>query len=131
MRRLAILLLLALPAFARDAAEYRAFWVDTFNSPFASRADVARIIDAAVASNANAVFVQVRRRGDAWYLDAKEPLPEVAGFGEPDANGNPTYDPLRELIAAAHAHHVEVHAFVIVGAVWRGDRPPRDPSHVF
>ncbi|HKO55252.1 MAG TPA: family 10 glycosylhydrolase, partial [Thermoanaerobaculia bacterium] len=131
MRRLALLLLIALPALARDAAEYRAFWVDTFNSPFAGRADVARIVDAALASNANAVFVQVRRRGDAWYLDAKEPLPEIEGFGEPDSSGRPTYDPLRELIAEAHEHRVEVHAFVIVGAIWRGDRPPRDPEHVF
>jgi uncharacterized lipoprotein YddW (UPF0748 family) len=131
MRRLAILMLVALPALGRDAAEYRAFWVDTFNSPFAGRGDVARIVDAALASNANAVFVQVRRRGDAWYLDAKEPLPEIKGFGEPDQDGRPTYDPLRALIEEAHKHRVEVHAFVIVGAVWRGDRPPRDPEHVF
>lgn len=124
-------LALTLPALAAPAPEYRAFWVDTFNSHFGARADVTRILDAALASNANAVFVQVRRRGDAWYLDAKEPLPDVEGFGEPDASGRPTYDPLRDLITQAHSLGIEVHAFTIVGSVWRDDRPPSQPSHVF
>lgn len=124
-------ILLAAPAFGAAAPEYRAFWVDTFNSGFATRGDVERIVDAALASNANAVFVQVRRRGDAWYLDAREPLPEVDRFGEPDATGRPTYDPLRDLIRQAHSLGIEVHAFAIVGSVWRDDRPPIHPSHVF
>ena len=131
LKALLLSTVLASSALAAPAPEYRAFWVDTFNSRFAARADVARILDAALASNANAVFVQVRRRGDAWYLDAKEPLPEVDGFGEPDASGRPTYDPLRELIRQAHSLGIEVHAFTIVGSVWRDDRPPSQPSHVF
>jgi uncharacterized lipoprotein YddW (UPF0748 family) len=106
--------------------EYRAYWVDTFRTPFASRADVTRIIDAAVESNANALFVQVRRRGDAWYLDAAEPLAEAL---------DGTFDPLRALLDSAHARGIQVHAFVIVGAIFRGDPAidplPRDQRHVF
>ncbi len=121
-------------AQSEPAAEYRAYWVETFNSPFATLTDVERIVDAAVQSNANALFMQVRRRGDAWYLDAAEPITEQPGFGQPDARGRPTFDPLRYLIEQAHARSIEVHAFVIVGSIYREDpavRLPRDPSHVF
>lgn len=109
-----------------DCPEYRAYWVDTFRTPFATRADVDRIVGAAMESNANALFVQVRRRGDAWYLDAAEPLAEMM---------DGTFDPLRALLDAAHTRGIEVHAFVIVGAIFRGDPKnvalPRDPHHVF
>ncbi|MEA2165067.1 MAG: hypothetical protein QOK37_3194 [Thermoanaerobaculia bacterium] len=123
-RFLAIFVLLA--AATASADEYRAYWVDTFRTPFATATDVTRIVDAAVDSNANALFVQVRRRGDAWYLDAAEPLAETL---------DGTFDPLRALLDAAHARGIQVHAFVIVGAVYRGDPAvdplPRDPHHVF
>src|SRR3954466_13165585 len=128
MRSLFIILLLlaAVTTRADDRPEYRAYWVDTFRTPFATKADVERIVDAAVESNANALFVQVRRRGDAWYLDAAEPLAESM---------DGTFDPLRALLDAAHAHAIEIHAFVIVGAIYRGDPKhdplPRDANHVF
>ena len=123
-RFIAILIFLA--AASASADEFRGYWVDTFRTPFASSADVTRIIDAAVESNANALFVQVRRRGDAWYLDATEPLAETL---------DGTFDPLRSLLNGAHARGIQVHAFVIVGAIFRGDPGidplPRDPHHVF
>jgi uncharacterized lipoprotein YddW (UPF0748 family) len=121
-----VILLIAAAASAGERPEYRAYWVDTFRTPFATKADVERIIEAAAESNANALFVQVRRRGDAWYLDAVEPLAETM---------DGTFDPLRALLDAAHAHGIEVHAFVIVGAIYHGDPKhdplPRDPNHVF
>jgi uncharacterized lipoprotein YddW (UPF0748 family) len=84
------------------------------------------VVANATAAGANAIFAQVRRRGDAWYRDALEPLPD----GVPIAAG---FDPLAELIAQAHAADLEVHAFVIIGAVW--NRPPTQPpssaEHVF
>jgi uncharacterized lipoprotein YddW (UPF0748 family) len=128
-RSLTIIFLLIAAATTRadDARpEYRAYWVDTFRTPFATKVDVERIVDAAIESNANALFVQVRRRGDAWYLDAAEPLAEAM---------DGTFDPLRALLDAAHARGIEVHAFVIVGAVFHGDPKssplPRDVHHVF
>jgi uncharacterized lipoprotein YddW (UPF0748 family) len=127
-RFLPIILLLVSAANLRadDRPEYRAYWVDTFRTPFATKVDVERIVDAAIESNANALFVQVRRRGDAWYLDAAEPLAEAM---------DGTFDPLRALLDAAHARGIEVHAFVIVGAIFHGDPKrdplPRDARHVF
>ena len=138
MKRLLAIAIVAWAAAAQaDKArpEYRAYWVETFRTSLATRVDVQRVIDAAVQSNANALFVEVRRRGDSWYLDSTEPLTELPGVGEPDANGRWTFDPLRYLIEQAHARGIEVHAFVIVGAVARldprTDPLPRDPRHVF
>jgi uncharacterized lipoprotein YddW (UPF0748 family) len=107
-------------------AHYRAFWVDTFNTPLNNHSDVAAVVANATAAGANAIFAQVRRRGDAWYRDALEPLPD----GVPIAAG---FDPLAELISQAHAADLEVHAFVIIGAVWNRPptQPPSSPEHVF
>jgi uncharacterized lipoprotein YddW (UPF0748 family) len=121
---IAALVALLLASTALHAAtRYRALWVDTFNSPFATRADVDRIITGATRGNVNALFVEVRRRGDAWYLDAAEPHAEVLGAD---------FDPLRYLIDEAHSRKIEVHAFTIIGAVWHGTTTlPRDANHVF
>lgn len=125
-RQLSSAVLALLFAASLQAAEYRAYWVDTFNTPLAAQADVDRIVDAAGRSNANAVFAQVRRRGDSFYLDSKEPPTEAPGLGG--------FDPLRALIEQAHARGIEVHAFTIVTAVYNADpaaRLPADPNHVF
>ena len=115
--------------------EYRAYWVETFNTRLGTRAEIDAVVDAAVASNANAIFAQVRRRGDSWYLDSKEPLTQVTGVGEPDSSGAWTVDPLAYLIERSHARGIEVHAFVIVGAIYNAHPTitglPRDPNHVF
>ena len=120
-------------ASAQPRAEYRAYWVDTFNTTLNNHADVQAVVDKAIASHANAIFAQVRRRGDAWYLNSLEPPPDFipieAGF-----------DPLQDLIDTAHAAGVEVHAFVIMSAIWNKNPtflptstlgPPLNPNHVF
>ncbi|HXG85850.1 MAG TPA: family 10 glycosylhydrolase [Pyrinomonadaceae bacterium] len=133
----AILSLLVSPTFveAQDNPEYRAYWAETFNTQMGTRDEIDRLVDSAVQSNANAIFAQVRRRGDSWYLDTKEPLTQVANVGEPDASGKWTIDPLKYLIERAHARGVEVHAFVIVGSIYNAHPTitglPKDPNHVF
>src|SRR5688572_10851486 len=117
------------PADAQPRTEVRGFWVDTFNTTLNTPADVADVVNRALAANANTIFAQVRRRGDSWYLNSLEPpadrTPIQAGF-----------DPLLDLIIEAHSRdpRLEVHAFVIVNAVWgRAPNvfPPVDPNHVF
>jgi uncharacterized lipoprotein YddW (UPF0748 family) len=124
-------LLLTVTLRAEPRPQYRAFWIETFHTPLATHTDIDRIVDGAVQANANAVFVQVRQRGDSWYLDTAEPLTESPGVGEPAHDGAWTFDPFKYLITEAHAHGIEVHAFVIVGAVHRENTPPHDPQHVF
>jgi uncharacterized lipoprotein YddW (UPF0748 family) len=119
------LLLLAAAALAEaQVTHYRAFWVDTYNTRLSNAADVTTIVERAKGANANAVFVQVRRRGDAWYLRGREPRPEGVSF---DAN----FDPLAEVLSQAHAVGLEVHAFVVVGAIWNQGTLPSSGEHVF
>ena len=134
MRRL--LLLIFLCAASVRADDFRAFWVEAFKTPLATHSDIDRVLDAAGRANANALFVQVRRRGDSWYIDSDEPLSAERAVGAPDADGRWTFDPLRYLIDAAHARNIQIHAFVIVGSIHNGDPTapgglPSDPNHIF
>jgi uncharacterized lipoprotein YddW (UPF0748 family) len=132
-----ILMMLAAAMDGAPRPQYRAFWIETFRTPLATHRDIDRVVDAALQANANALFVQVRRRADSWYLETAEPLTETPGVGEPaPETGTWTFDPFRYLIEQAHAHAIEVHAFVIVGSIYRGDPTapnglPRDKQHVF
>src|SRR5262249_43614827 len=73
---------------------------------------------------------KVRRRGDSWYLNTLEPIADRTPI-------EPGFDPLADLIKEAHENGIEVHAFVIIGAIWNGNpsgqspRPPENPNHVF
>lgn len=112
---------------AQVRTEYRAFWVDTFNTNLNNHNDVLTVVNSAKAAKANALFVQVRRRGDSWYLNSLEPR----GDRVPIASG---FDPLQDIISVAHAEGIEVHAFVIMGAIWgRAPNlfPPENPNHAF
>ncbi|HEX7177210.1 MAG TPA: family 10 glycosylhydrolase [Pyrinomonadaceae bacterium] len=121
-------------AQAQPRSEYRAFWVDTFNTTLNNHNDVLAVVNNAKAARANAIFAQVRRRGDAWYLNSQqEPPPDFTPIA-------PGFDALQDIIDTAHAEGIEVHAFVIVGAVWNKNPnfapsatlgPPTNPNHVF
>lgn len=115
------------PGVAQTRPHYRAFWVETFNTLLNNHADIVTVVDRASAARANALVVQVRRRGDAWYLDSREPLPDPRTLPF-QISIQPGFDPLADLIAEAHARGIEVHAFVIVGAIW--DRNPTVTLHV-
>jgi uncharacterized lipoprotein YddW (UPF0748 family) len=125
---LALLAMIVLPGAARgQRAEYRAFWVDTFNTSLNNHSDVVEVVNRARAANANAIFAQVRRRGDSWYLNSLEPLADRTPI-------EPGFDPLQDLITEAHASGIEVHAFVISCAIWNRDPrlfPPESPNHAF
>src|SRR5215475_11602838 len=95
------LLISMAPALAQGVSQYRAFWVDTFNTTLNNHNDVVAIVNNAKAAKANAIFAQVRRRGDSWYLNSLEPAPDFV----PIAAG---FDPLQDLINEAHANGIEV-----------------------
>jgi uncharacterized lipoprotein YddW (UPF0748 family) len=122
--------LIPVGAPAQIVGQYRAFWVDTFNTTLNNHSDVVAVVNNAKAAKANAIFAQVRRRGDSWYLNSLEPPPDL------DRPIEAGFDPLQDLITEAHANGIEVHAFVIVGAAW-GRNPsvtgglPTSPNHVF
>ena len=90
-------------------AQLRALWVDGFHEGFKSPAQVNTLIERAEKANLNALFVQVRKRGDAYFLKGVEP--EASDVAYPH---HPNWDPLAYLIQKAHTANppIQVHAWM-------------------
>ena len=101
------------------AAETRALWVLSASLTSAER--VASVVRAAGDNGFNTLLVQVRARGDAFYLGGSEP---------PGAAFDPAFDPLATLIDLAHRRQLSVHAWVNVNFVASATYLPSDPRHV-
>ncbi|HEX6350920.1 MAG TPA: family 10 glycosylhydrolase [Candidatus Dormibacteraeota bacterium] len=105
---------------ALGPAQYRGLWADAFHDGFKSQAQAERLLQDAQRANVNALFVQVRKAGDAYYNDSLEPRAT-------DIQGPARFDPLAFLIKRAHSANprLEVHAWVNVfyvgrtSAVWQ------------
>ena len=118
---------LGVPAWAQTP-ELRGFWVDAFHAGLRNATEVRQVITDARTGGFNAVFVQVRKRGDAYYRDGLEPVATdvVAGF-----------DPLAELVRSAHdtsngKPRIQVHAWVVAFNIWnREATPPTQPAHPY
>ncbi|MHB8611475.1 MAG: glycoside hydrolase family 10 protein [Candidatus Dormibacteraceae bacterium] len=92
---------------AYGAPEYRAMWVDAFHDGIKSPAQVEKLVADARRGNLNALFVQVRKRADAYFNRADEPRAV-------DIAASRGFDPLAYLIKLAHAStpRIEVHAWL-------------------
>ncbi|MBI3404804.1 MAG: family 10 glycosylhydrolase, partial [Acidobacteria bacterium] len=113
------------PAPQKNATpEFRALWVDAFHAGIRSAQEAEQLVAEAKRSNFNSLIVQVRRRGDALYLQAFEPPLDDPAY-------DPKFDALASIIDVAHREGLEVHAWVNAMPVWRDDIPPRDSRHVF
>jgi uncharacterized lipoprotein YddW (UPF0748 family) len=97
-------------------------WV--VRTSLASPASVARLVAQARANNFNALFVQVRGRGDAYYRSAIEPR-ATSLAGQPSS-----FDPLGDLLTAAHRADIAVHAWVNVNLVASASDLPSSREHV-
>ncbi|MFS0767075.1 family 10 glycosylhydrolase [Peribacillus phoenicis] len=106
--------------------EYRAFWVDMFHDGAKTPAQVDQLIKDVQASNTNTIFLQVRRRGDAYYSKSLEPKTEDS-FLQSD------YDPLADLIQKAHSANpkIQVHAWFAMMPIWNKTTAPKDSNHIF
>ena len=112
---------------AQDPPELRAVWVDAFHDGFKTPQQVDDLVAWARASNLNALFVEVRRRGDAYYLKSFEPRAE-----DPDYAAG--FDALQYLIDRAHQgpQRLQVHAWLATLPVWwQRDTPPTAINHPF
>jgi uncharacterized lipoprotein YddW (UPF0748 family) len=89
------------------APQYRALWVDAFHDGIKSPAQVEKLVADAHRGNLNALFVQVRKRGDAYFNLSDEPRAT-------DIQGPPEFDPLAYVIQLAHdsTPRIEVHAWL-------------------
>src|SRR5450759_3123646 len=89
-------LLLVILAAPVCAAQFRAFWVDAWHSGFENATATQAMVNYAVGCHANAIFVEVRKRGDAYYTSSYEPR---ATSVTPAAG----YDCLADICTKAHA----------------------------
>ncbi|HWR54368.1 MAG TPA: family 10 glycosylhydrolase [Bryobacteraceae bacterium] len=116
---------LFLLTMAMEAQQYRAFWADAFHSGFKTPAEIELLLEDAKAARANAVFVQMRRRGDGYFLRSLEPAAS-------DPNYSPSFDALDYLCRRAHERGIEVHAWMVVLPSWRENLgTPPDARHVW
>ncbi|MCC2591901.1 family 10 glycosylhydrolase [Tessaracoccus sp. OS52] len=134
MRKLLVPLLAALvsiaglvaapPPASAATAQWRSFWVDTWNPGIFDASQVRQVVADAKAANANVLLVQVVRRFECYCNKSDYPRTTVSGM-------SPDFDPLAEIIRQGHAAGLEVHAWVNVNTFWSSSTPPRDPAHPF
>jgi uncharacterized lipoprotein YddW (UPF0748 family) len=103
---LAALTPLSAAAGALPAGELRGLWV--VRTALVSPREVDKVVDEAAEAGMNALFVQVRGRGDAFYKSALAPR-SVLLERQPSE-----FDPLKRLIERARAQRIQVHAWVNV-----------------
>ena len=99
-------------------SELRAFWVDGYNDGFHTPAECDLLLARVRAAHMNAVFVQMRKRADAYY----------ASHYEPWATDDPEhFDSLEYLCRQAHAPgllRIQIHAWLNACAVG-GNKGPQ------
>jgi uncharacterized lipoprotein YddW (UPF0748 family) len=105
-----------------SANEVRALWV--LRTSLASPAAVQQLVQSARDNGFNALLVQVRGRGDAYYRSRIEP--RAADLSkQPD-----TFDPLATVIEAARPAGLQVHAWINVNFVSSAAELPGAREHL-
>jgi uncharacterized lipoprotein YddW (UPF0748 family)/fibronectin type 3 domain-containing protein len=110
------------------ADEFRALWVDAFGSGFFTPTEVTKLVNDAKNNNFNAVIVQMRRRGDAFYIPQ-------APNGDPRTTAIAAgFDALQDIINKCHASTppIEVHCWVPANLIWSDtSKDPTQAGHVY
>ena len=110
---------------AAQSNEVRGLWVDAFHPGFKSAEEVRQLLEDARAAHFNALFVEVRKRGDAYYQSRFEPKA---------ADIPSDFDPLAEIISQAHSGvpRMEIHAWTVMYPIWNSAKSkPVQATHPF
>lgn len=110
---------------ADEKPEFRGMWISSYgnNIDLGSPAAIDKLIADARAANLNALVVQVRKTGDAYYKSAYEPRADNLPKSD--------FDPLEYIIKKGHEAGLEIHAWINTFKVWQGSSPPSNPNHVY
>lgn len=124
---LAVLLMSLLSGLTTGSAasgEFRGVWVDGWHTGFKTTSQVRQLVADAKAGGINALLVEVRKRGDAYYNSRFEPPATDLAVG---------YDPLADLVRQAHAAQprIEVHAWIVTFPIWNSETAPTSATHAF
>ncbi len=112
----------AVASTGEQGPQVRALWVTT--ESLYNQEEIELLVATAAAYDVDALFVQVRRAGDAYYESPTEPRSRKLE-SQPDA-----FDPLAEVISCAKLFGVEVHAWLNVNYIWPGPGMPPMKSHI-
>ncbi len=113
-------LLIAGASLAQPKPEFRGVWVTAWSHGFLTPAEADETIRLAKLANMNAIMIQVRKTGDAYYKSNYEPRAKLS---------DPGYDPLGYMIEKAHKEGIQVHAWLNTFRVTT-KAGPSDPNHV-
>lgn len=115
---------------SREMVEARALWVTRWD--YSTITDVQVLVENAAGAGFNCLLFQVRGTADAYYTPGPEPW--AARLSEGTLGQDPGWDPLQTAVEAAHAHSLELHAYLSVYPVWVGATVPPTatlPEHLF
>ncbi len=119
-----VLLLLAATVSVKpalpDKGKIRGLWVVRHN--LTSPAGIDTVLQTARDCGFTDIFVQVRGRGDAYYISRYEARAE----GLQDS----TFDPLGYILSRSRRDSIRIHAWMNVFYVWSKDSLPSDPNHI-
>jgi uncharacterized lipoprotein YddW (UPF0748 family) len=107
-----------------SAGEFRGLWVDGFGPGFFNEQQVTKLASDCRKYNFNAVLVEMRRRGDAFYDSKYDPRTTII----------PTnFDALAAIIKECHTGtpRIEVHCWMVSHFIWAWEKPPTQRDHVF
>ena len=113
------------PSSSEQAAqpdEIRAMWV--LRTSLTTPDRISALVQAARDHGFNTLFVQVRGRGDAYFLGGSEPRPPEL-LRQPEG-----FDPLASVLRLAHASGLRVHAWVNINLVSSAVDLPAAREHV-
>ena len=102
--------------------EIRALWV--LRSSLTTPQSIATLVTSAREHGFNTLLVQVRGRGDAYYLGGVEPRASEL-LRQPD-----NFDPLATVLQAGHAAGLRIHAWINVNLVSSASELPAAREHL-
>lgn len=114
--------------------ELRAVWISSAGGDWPKSTDVTEqqrsliaLFDNLKKNNFNAVFFQIRPRGNTFYRSSIEPwASQLTGILGKD----PGWDPLAFAIEECRKRSLELHAWFNVAKVWGADNLPQNSQHM-
>ena len=120
--RVAVATLIFLTAYPIKAKEFfnKALWV--VRDHMTSKSSIDEIIQFAEKNSYNVLFVQVRGRGDAYYLSKLVPRTHLLKKNE--------FDPLQYILKKVKNKNIKIHAWMNVYYLWSSNQKPLQSDHL-
>ncbi len=116
-----VLFLLSTQLLLSREASRLAMWV--VRDQITSKNSIVQLIDYASRNGFTDLFVQIRGRGDSFYIS--EIVPRSQNLPDND------FDPLQFLLEQAHSKGIKIHAWLNMYLLWSSDDKPVNIEHLY